>query len=112
MIGSSRQDGQADTQVSPVAVGAVLKSAIRLLPCLSGMNIIRTWAGMRPASPDGQPIIGAHPTRPGIWLAAGHEGLGVTTALASAELLKDLMLGKNPAIDPTPYAPSRFFGRL
>ena len=112
LIGSSRQDGQADTQVSPVAVGAVLKSAIRLLPCLSGMNIIRTWAGMRPASPDGQPIIGAHPTRPGIWLAAGHEGLGVTTALASAELLKDLMLGKNPAIDPTPYAPSRFFGRL
>ncbi|MFZ6848934.1 NAD(P)/FAD-dependent oxidoreductase [Undibacterium sp. RuRC25W] len=107
LIGSSRQDGQTDTQVSTIALGTVLQSAIRLLPCLATMHVIRAWAGMRPASPDGQPILGAHPYRSGVWLAAGHEGLGVTTALATAELLKDQMLGLPTAIDATPYAPSR-----
>ena len=107
LIGSSRQDGQTDTKVSPIALGAVLQSAIRLLPCLATMQIIRAWAGLRPASPDGQPIIGEHPHRPGVWLAAGHEGLGVTTAFATAEIVKDQITGQKPAIDPTPYAPSR-----
>ncbi|MFZ6752749.1 NAD(P)/FAD-dependent oxidoreductase [Undibacterium sp. Dicai25W] len=109
LIGSSRQDGQTDTTVSPVALGAVLQSAIRLLPCLATMNVIRAWAGMRPASPDGQPIIGVHPERPGIWLAAGHEGLGVTTSFATAEILKDLILDQMTSIDSTPYSPSRLF---
>ena len=109
LIGSSRQDGQTDTTVSPVALGAVLQSAIRLLPCLATMNVIRAWAGMRPASPDGQPIIGVHPERPGIWIAAGHEGLGVTTSFATAEILKDLILGQTTSIDSTPYSPSRLF---
>ena len=109
LIGSSRQDGQSDTQVSPVAIGAVLQSAIRLLPCLATMHVIRSWAGMRPASPDGQPMIGAHPHRPGVWLATGHEGLGVTTALATADMLTSQLLGKTTAIDAAPYTPSRFF---
>ncbi|MFZ6689627.1 NAD(P)/FAD-dependent oxidoreductase [Undibacterium sp. SXout11W] len=109
LIGSSRQDGQTDTKVSPFALGAVLQSAIRLLPCLATMNVIRAWAGMRPATPDGQPIIGVHPERPGIWLAAGHEGLGVTTAFATAAMLKDQMLGRMTIIDPAPYSPSRLF---
>jgi hypothetical protein len=42
-----------------------------------------------------------------VWVAAGHEGLGVTTALASAQLVLDLILGQTPSLDPTPFDPLR-----
>ncbi len=108
LLGSCRQDGQHNTELDPVALRAVLDVTSALLPCLKEMRIIRAWAGMRPATPDGKPLIGAHPSRPGIWLAAGHEGLGVTTAFASARLLADQMMARVSQIDPSPYFPARF----
>jgi len=108
LVGSCRQDGKTDTQIDVAALSAVMKSAISLLPCLAEMRVIRSWAGMRPASLDGRPIIGEHPLRKGVWLAAGHEGLGVTTALATAELLANQIMNTPCAIDVSPYLPSRF----
>jgi glycine/D-amino acid oxidase-like deaminating enzyme len=72
------------------------------------MKIIRSWTGLRPATFDGRPVIGRHPTLPRVWIAAGHEGLGVTTAFGTAQLLADLMLDRPPSIDAAPYSPSRF----
>lgn len=108
LIGSCRQDGIADADVDPMVLARVLRSAIDVLPCLAGMKIIRSWTGMRPATPDGRPIIGLHPVLDNVWLAAGHEGLGVTTAFGTAQLLADLMLGRPSAIDTRLYSPSRF----
>jgi glycine/D-amino acid oxidase-like deaminating enzyme len=108
LVGSCRQDHQLDPAVDPVVLAKVLGSAIGLFPCLAQMNIVRAWTGMRPASPDGLPLIGFHPGRPGVWLACGHEGLGVTTAFGSARLLADQLLGRASAIDGAPYAPARF----
>ncbi|MEH6437589.1 NAD(P)/FAD-dependent oxidoreductase [Massilia sp. DD77] len=108
LIGSCRQDGVAHAEVDPRVLAQLLRSAIALLPCLAGMTIIRSWTGMRPATRDGRPIIGRHPVLGHVWLAAGHEGLGVTTAFGTAQLLADLMLGRPASIDPTPYSPSRF----
>jgi glycine/D-amino acid oxidase-like deaminating enzyme len=108
LVGSCRQDGQRDTDLDPAVLRAVLRSAIDLLPCLAEMNIVRSWAGMRPASPDGKPLIGRHPGRPGVWLNVGHEGLGVTTAFASARLLADQILGRTGPIGAGPYDPARF----
>ena len=114
LVGSCRQDGQHDDSVDPAVLAQVLRAAITLLPPLAGMNIIRAWTGMRPASPDGRPLIGVHPGRPGVWLAGGHEGLGVTTSFGTARLLADLVLERAGGLDPAPYAPSRFaaLGRL
>jgi len=109
LIGSCRQDQQTDNSLDPKALGAVLQSAMKLLPCLADMQIIRAWAGMRPASPDGHPIIGPHPELAGVWLAAGHEGLGVTTAMATAKMLADQIAGRIGEIDYHPYSPERFF---
>jgi glycine/D-amino acid oxidase-like deaminating enzyme len=63
---------------------------------------------LRPATRDGRPIIGRHPELPNVWLACGHEGLGVTTAFGTARLLADLMQDRPPAIDAAPYSPERF----
>ncbi|MFZ3004420.1 MAG: FAD-dependent oxidoreductase [Undibacterium umbellatum] len=109
LIGSCRQDQQTDNSLDPKALGAVLQSAMKLLPCLADMQIIRAWAGMRPASPDGHQIIGPHPELAGVWVAAGHEGLGVTTAMATAKMLADQIAGRSGEIDYRHYSPERFF---
>jgi glycine/D-amino acid oxidase-like deaminating enzyme len=108
LVGSCRQDGQQGSEVDPVVLSKVLRTAMTLLPCLAQMNIVRAWTGMRPATPDGLPLVGAHPGRPGVWLACGHEGLGVTNAFGSARLLADQMLGRSTAMNAAPFAPARF----
>jgi glycine/D-amino acid oxidase-like deaminating enzyme len=52
-------------------------------------------------------LIGRWERTPGLWIAAGHEGLGITTSLGTAALLADLIAGRTPAIDPAPFAPGR-----
>lgn len=112
LIGSSRQVGQADSDIDPALLSRMVKRAIDFLPGLSGMNLIRSWTGIRAATPDGLPLIGPHPARPGLWLALGHEGLGVTTAPATAALLTALMTNAIPPLAAAPFAPSRSFDEV
>ncbi|KVD93952.1 D-amino-acid oxidase [Burkholderia stagnalis] len=108
LIGSSRQFDTEDPRVEPPVLARMLRRAVGYLPALADLNGIRAWAGFRAASPDGLPLLGEHPARPGVWLAVGHEGLGVTTAPGSARLLAALMFGERPPIDAEPYLPGRF----
>jgi glycine/D-amino acid oxidase-like deaminating enzyme len=85
----------------------MLRRAVRYLPALARMTALRSWAGLRPATPDGLPIIGPHPSRPGLWLAVGHEGLGVTTAPATAALVAAGITGAAAPLDPRPYRAER-----
>ena len=64
--------------------------------------------GNRPSLPDGLPAIGAAPGPRGLWVAAGHQHVGFSTGPASGELLRDLLLGRPPALDPVPFSPRRF----
>ncbi len=110
LIGSSRQFDAADREVSLPLLRQMLQRAFEFLPMLRELQAIRVWTGLRPATPDGRPYLGAVPGRRDVWVAAGHEGLGVTTALGSARLLVDGLLGRPSAIDPAPYAPARALG--
>ena len=107
LIGSSREFSATDQAVSPAMVKRMLERSFAFVPALRSLQALRIWTGFRPTTPDGRPYLGAVPGATNQWVAAGHEGLGVTTALGSAHLLLDLILGRQPAIDPTPYAPSR-----
>jgi len=107
LIGSSRQPGRADSTLDQALLSQMLESACAYLPALAQMSLLRGWTGIRPASRDGLPLIGAHPSLPRVWLACGHEGLGITTSLATAELLADLSLGRTPLLDAAPFAPGR-----
>jgi len=108
LLGSSRQFDTLDPAVDNAVLARMLQRAIEYVPTLADRNAIRTWTGFRAATPDGLPIIGRHPERPHLWLAVGHEGLGVTTAPATASLIVSSMLSETEPIDPAPYAPTRF----
>lgn len=109
LIGSSRQFDTTDPAVEMPVLAQMLKRAARYLPSLPGLNAIRAWTGFRAASPDGLPLIGqAGGDLRGVWLAVGHEGLGVTTSLATANLLAAQILNELPPIAADPYLPARF----
>lgn len=107
-IGSSRQFGTSDPDIDSWMLARMLKRAVDYMPGLARMNAIRSWTGFRAASPDGLPLVGQHPQQPGLWLAVGHEGLGVTTAPGTAELLVAQLLGRPSALAIEPYSPARF----
>jgi glycine/D-amino acid oxidase-like deaminating enzyme len=108
MLGSSRQFDVTDKAVEPAILAKMLQQAISYMPALANLKAIRSWTGFRAASPDGLPMIGPHPWRKNVWIASGHEGLGITTSLATAELLKDQMTQQVSKISSVPYLPSRF----
>ena len=59
------------------------------------------------APPDKLPLIGRWMPIQGLYIAAGHEGLGITTSLGTASLLADLVLGRTPVVDAAAYSPMR-----
>ena len=109
LIGSSRQFDAVDSALDMPVLAAMLTRAQHFLPVLAQMNIIRCWTGLRAASVDGLPLLGVHPRHSRLWLALGHEGLGVTTALGSAALITAQIGRQTPEIDDTPYLAARAF---
>jgi glycine/D-amino acid oxidase-like deaminating enzyme len=108
LIGSSRQFDTTDTAVEPGMLQRMLRHAATFTPALRQLNVLRCWTGFRAATPDGLPLIGPSAARKGLWLATGHEGLGITTSLATARLLAAQILGENAPIPHAPYLPGRF----
>lgn len=111
-IGASRQFGTTDPAVEGWMLAKMLKRATEYMPGLAQLNGIRAWTGFRAASPDGMPLVGQHPHQQGLWLAVGHEGLGVTTAPGTADLLMAQMFNEASPLQAAPYLPERFAGGL
>jgi glycine/D-amino acid oxidase-like deaminating enzyme len=107
LIGSSRQFGVDDTRVENGIVTRMLERAVEYLPGLGKLSSLRAWTGFRAATPDKLPLIGPHAEHERLYLATGHEGLGITTSLATAKLLVDQILNRESAIPITPYLPAR-----
>jgi D-hydroxyproline dehydrogenase subunit beta len=107
LIGSSRQYGVEGREVEDRMLARIFDRAAEYLPALPSLTIQRTWTGFRSATPDKLPLIGPSAKDKTVFLATGHEGLGITTSLATAQLLADLIGGRTPAIPIEPYLPSR-----
>jgi glycine/D-amino acid oxidase-like deaminating enzyme len=107
LIGSSRELVGWDGSTNRRVLRQMLERAVHFMPALSDVSIVRTWTGFRPATTDKLPLIGPWAATKGLWIAAGHEGLGITSALGTARLLADLIAGRTPPIDPVPYSPMR-----
>ncbi len=108
LIGSSRQFGAEHTEVDQPILAAMLKRAATYLPGVAKLSAIRVWTGFRAATPDKLPLIGPDPGDSSLLLATGHEGLGITTSLATAELIADMLIGRRSAISRDAYLPARF----
>ena len=108
LIGSSRQYDDETRDIDPDILKRMIDRALEYLPGLAGLSAIRTWTGFRAATPDSQPLIGPSMDDEHLFVASGHEGLGITTSLGTARLLVDQVLGRESAIPREPYLPSRF----
>ena len=112
LLGSSRQFGAETSETEPKMVNAMLRRAAEYMPQLAQLSALRIWTGFRAATPDHLPLIGEAGSRQPatgskLFLATGHEGLGITTSLGTAQIIADLLTGRETAIDATPYAPTR-----
>src|SRR5687768_2286322 len=107
LIGSSRQFEVDETGVDVSILNRMLSRAIEFLPRLGKLSSLRAWTGFRAATPDKLPLIGPDVEHPRLYLATGHEGLGITTSMATAKLLVDQIVNRTPAIPIAPYLPSR-----
>jgi glycine/D-amino acid oxidase-like deaminating enzyme len=107
LIGSSRQYGVSHSQVDPHILKRMLARAHEYMPKLAELSAIRVWTGFRPATPDNLPLIGRSTQQESLYLATGHEGLGITTSLGTAKLLVDQLLNRKSAIPVEPYLPNR-----
>ena len=107
LIGSSRQYGAEHREVDHAILARMLARAQQYMPALGGLAAVRIWTGFRAATPDKLPLIGPWPGDSSLFLATGHEGLGITTSLATARILVDQILGEKPTIPIEPYLPAR-----
>jgi D-hydroxyproline dehydrogenase subunit beta len=107
LVGSSRQFGVKGREVDDRILTRMYARAAEYLPALPSLSIERTWTGFRSATPDKLPLIGPSADDETLFLATGHEGLGITTSLGTAQLLADSITGRTPAIPLAPYSPSR-----
>lgn len=107
LIGSSRQFEAPDKRVDFDILGRMLRRATHFMPDLRQALVTRVWTGYRAATPDSLPLIGPYPAREGLILATGHEGLGITTSLGTAELVHAFVTESDFPINPDPYLPTR-----
>jgi glycine/D-amino acid oxidase-like deaminating enzyme len=107
LIGSSRQYGVDDLKVEAMMLHRMLRRASEYMPGLAQLSAIRAWTGFRPATLDKLPLIGPFPGAEWLFLATGHEGLGITTSLGTAKLLADQLLNRPAQIPVEPYLPAR-----
>ena len=108
LIGSTRQFRGMDRTLNKALLHRSLARAQRYCPGLAAAPIVRTWVGLRPYSIDKHPLIGPWPALRGLWLATGHEGLGISLAPITGRLLAQQIAGLPTDIDHSPYLPARF----
>ncbi len=107
LIGSSRQITGYDTRVDPFVIQAIARRAARFLPALRQMKAVRSYAGLRPFSPDHLPLIG--PVGPeGLFVASGHEGAGICESTATGLLISQWITGQPLALPGEWFDPRRF----
>lgn len=107
LLGSSRELVGFDLRINRPLVARMLQRTASLVPALAGAPVSRTWVGFRPATPDALPLIGRWPALDRVWIASGHEGLGITMAPGTAELIAAGIVGTASPIDPAPFRPGR-----
>ena len=108
LIGSSRQFAGYDTRVNHEVTRYIAKRAVRFYPKMADMTVIRTYAGLRPWTEDHLPIVSEVKEVPGFYVAAGHEGDGISLAAVTGKVVEEMLSGKATCIPTEPLRIGRF----
>ncbi len=108
LLGSTREYAGFDTETTPEAIKIIARNAVDFLPRISELDVIRSFAGLRPYSPDGLPILGTVKGIKGFFLATGHSGDGISLAPITGKIIAELVLDGETSMDISPFALSRF----
>jgi glycine/D-amino acid oxidase-like deaminating enzyme len=108
VLGSSRQFVGFDQAVDPAVVAQILQRCVRFFPVLERVRALRAWTGFRPYTPDLLPIISPVASLAGMFIAAGHEGLGITEAPITGKLISQLITEEQVEIALDQLTYSRF----
>src|SRR5207247_6663469 len=106
IVGATNEDVGFESSVTPAGLGRLLADAQAISSHVGTYPILETWTGLRPATPDGLPILGPA-ARPGVYYAAGHYRNGILLAPITASIIRDLVENRRPAVSIDAYAPSR-----
>lgn len=107
LLGATLEDAGFDKRVDPATVQRLQQAAIDVVPEIGRMRLHEAWAGLRPGSPDGLPMLGATSLK-GYYAATGHYRDGIMLAPATALLMTQLLTGQKPEIDLERFSPLRF----
>ena len=108
LIGSTRELVGYDKTNTLDGLRQIAARAVRILPELRKMTLIRSFAGLRPYTPDGLPILGKSGGIDGLFIAAGHEGDGITLAAITGKLMSELIVSGETSFPLEPFGPGRF----
>ncbi|HET9099855.1 MAG TPA: FAD-dependent oxidoreductase [Acidobacteriaceae bacterium] len=106
-VGATIEHAGFDEVVHEAQVSVLMKAALRLLPEAKIPSPIDAWAGLRPGTPDGLPILGAA-QRANCWHATGHYRDGILLTPVTARVMAQAMLGEKPDVPLQPFSPARF----
>lgn len=109
-VGATVEDVGFRRRTTARALAALRRAACTLVPALRRSPVERSWAGLRPGSPDDLPIIGRLPGRENVWVASGHFRNGILLAPITGKLVSQLVLEGRCEIDLTRFRPERFAG--
>lgn len=104
VMGSTLEDRGFDKAVTLEGLHRVSGMALEMLPGLAQARFGASWSGLRPATADGLPLLGAASIE-GLFIAAGHYRNGILLTPITAEVVRDLMLGRTPALPINDFAP-------
>jgi D-amino-acid dehydrogenase len=107
-LGSTMEFSGYDDRLNRTRLDALERGAAEYLHEPVGPVKRQEWCGWRPMTTDDLPLLGRVPGHNNLWLATGHGMMGVGMSAGTGRLVADLMLGREPALDPAPYAPARF----
>jgi glycine oxidase len=108
IVGSTMEEVGFRPEVTSAGLAGILAATLSLCPALLRAKVRRTWAGLRPMTPDGLPVIGAEPRLPGLWYATGHGRNGILLAGLTGALVRQLIDREQPSQDLTAFTPARF----
>lgn len=109
LAGATMEHAGFDVEVSSSALAELLARVATLYPALANEQPLRSWAGLRPGTPDGLPIIGEEPRLRGLWYATGHGRNGILLAGITGEIIAQGITGEPIPDELMSVRPTRFW---